>query len=317
MYEPNLDGARSRGFRGDAQDYYFLSNQLQSFDQTKYYHLIPGLVGRKVLPPMGGISDAAAVAKWRMTKVQGKARKGLAHGRGGPTVSITQTEETQAIKTFEATMQYTVDELRAARMANESLPEDTRRAAVAAIESAIDLCLATGDTLSSITGLENHASVTGQAAAAAWSGATADQMLSDVSSLISNTMNGLKMAQVPGAPDLPAFNQFVLFLPEDRMIKLATTRLGSTNDLTVLSFIKREFYMLKAIVPWWRLTKGVLAPALDDGSMNPMAGEAILPMDFEALPEQYNGRNISVPCAGKCGGFAWRYTVAARYLTGL
>jgi hypothetical protein len=116
---------------------------------------------------------------------------------------------------------------------------------------------------------------------------------------------------------MPAFNQFVLFLPEDRMIKLATTMIDNSGAKTLLAFVKENYYMIKAIVPWWRLTKGVLAPALDSGAVNPMAGEAILPMNFEALPEQYNGRNISIPCAGKCGGFVWRYAVAGRYLTGL
>jgi hypothetical protein len=301
----------------DAQDYYFLTNQLQSFDQTKYYHLIPGLVGRRVLPAMQGVSPAAPVAKWRMTKLQGAAKKGLGAADNAPTVSVVQTEETQAIKTFEASQEFSVDEVRAAREAGEDLPEDTRRAAVAVIESKLDVCLATGDTVSNITGFENNASVTPQAATAAWSGATAAQIETDVSTLVANAMAGLKQAQIPGSPSTPMFSQFALFVPESAMIRLATLRLGTTNDLTLLKFIRENYYMIKAIVPWHRLTKGVLAPCLDSGSVNPMAGEAILPLDYEQLPEQYNGRQITVPCAGKCGGFAMRYPVAFRYLTGI
>lgn len=308
--------ANNRTSRLDAQDAYFLSNQLQSFDQTKYYHLIPGIVGRKILPPAGNVSPAMPVYKWRMTKLQGSTKKGIGHARNAPTVSVVQTEETQAIKTFEATQQYTVDEVRASREAGEDLPEDTRRASVAAIESQVDACLATGDSLSGITGLENNASVTGQAAAAAWAGATVAQILNDLSTLVSNAMAALKQGQIPGS-NMPAFNQFALYLPEDRMIKLATTQLGTTDSMTILKFVRENYYMIKAIVPWHRLTKAVLAPALDDGAMNPMAAEAILPMDFEQLPEQYEGRNIVVPCAGKCGGVAFRYPVAFRYLTGL
>ncbi len=304
-------------FRGDAQDYYFLTNQLQSFDQTKYYHLIPGIVGRRVLAPMQGVSAASPVAKWRMTRLQGAAKKGSGAARNAPTVSVVQTEETQAIKTFEAVQEYSVDEVRAAREAGEDLPEDTRRAAVSAIESKIDACLATGDATSSITGLENNASVAANAAGTAWASATADQILTNLTNLVTDTMNALKQAQLPAGPDQPVFNQFVLLLPEDRMIKLATTKLGSTDSMTLLKFIRENFYMIRDIKPWWRLTKGVLAPALDSGAINPMALEAILPMDYEQLPEQYNGRQITVPCAGKCGGVAWRYTVAGRYLTGL
>lgn len=302
--------------RLDAQDAYFLSNQLQSFDQTKYYHLIPGIVGRTVVPAMGGVSPAAAVAKWRMTRLQGVAKKGIGHGRNAPAVSVVQTEETQAIKTFEAEQTYTVDEVRASRFAGEDLPEDTRRAAVASIELAIDACLATGDSLSGITGLENNSNVGSQNATAAWSGATAAQIETDVSTLVSNTMAGLKMGMIPGSTT-PMFNQFALYLPESAMIRLATLRIGTTNDYTLLKFIRENYYMIKAIVPWHRLTKGVLAPCLDNGAMNPMAAEAILPMDFEQLPEQYEGRNISIPCAGKCGGVAFRYPVGFRYLASI
>lgn len=300
----------------DAQDTYFLTNQLQSFDPTKYYHLLPGIVGRKILSAMQGVSSGAAVAKWRMTKVQGLAKKGTGASRNAPTASVIQTEETQAIKLLEAEMKYSVDEVRAAREAGEDLPEDTRRAAVASIEQQIDAMLATGDALSGITGFENNANVTGQAATAAWSGATAAQIETDVSTLVSNTMAGLKQGMVPGS-DMPAFSQFTLYIPESAMIRLATLRLGTTNDYTLLKFFRENYYMIKNIVPWHRLTKGVLAPALDSGAMNPMAAEAILPLDFEALPEQYNGRQISVPCAGKCGGVAFRYPVAFRYLTGI
>lgn len=306
----------NRTSRLDAQDAYFLSNQLQSFDQTKYYHLIPGIVGRKLIPAASGVDSALPVYKWRMTKLFGSAKKAIGHARNAPTVKVVQSEETQNIKTYETTQEYTVDEVRAARAAGEDLPEDTRRAAIAVIESAIDGCLATGDTLGGVTGLENNANVSAQAAAASWTTATVDQILNDISTLVSNTMAALKGAQVPNSP-MPAFNQFALYLPEDKMIKLATTRLGSTNEVTLLKFVRENFYMIKNIVPWYRLTKGVLGPALDSGALNPMAAEAILPLDYEQLPEQYEGRNIIVPCAGKCGGVAFRYTVPFRYLTGL
>jgi hypothetical protein len=308
--------ATNRSSRLDAQDAYFLSNQLQSFDQTKYYHLIPGVVGRRIVPAASNVSAAMPVYKWRMTKLQGAAKKGLGHARNAPTVSLVQTEETQAIKTFETTQQYSIDEVRAAREAGEDLPEDTRRASVAAIEASIDTCIASGDTVSGITGLENNSGVLANAAGTAWASATADQILTNLTNLVADTMAALKQGQVPNS-GVPAFNQFSLYIPESNMIRLATLKLGSTDSISVLKYIRDNFYMIKDIKPWHRLTKGVLAPALDDGSMNPMAAEAILPMDFEQLPEQYEGRNIVVPCAGKCGGVAFRYPIAFRYLTGL
>jgi hypothetical protein len=85
-----------------------------------------------------------------------------------------------------------------------------------------------------------------------------------------------------------------------------------------------RFPMLKAVEPWWRLdTAGsgssplaVLVACDDNGRMMPFIGGALLPLDFERLPEQYSGRNVTIPCAGKCGGVALRYPIAVRYLTG-
>lgn len=310
-----------RSSRFDANDAYFLSNQLQSFDQTKYYHLVPGVVGRTIIPPIPGVSPNLPVYKWSMVKMRGQALKASPRSKAIPTVSVTRTEETQAIKTLEDAFSYTVDEVRAARETGQDLPTDSQLNAVAAIEQKIDAMLALGDTLSSIPGLANNTNVTSDNAAAAWlSAATPDQIIGDVRTIVENTQSALKQGQVPGST-VPMFDQFALYLPRKHYTHLFTTRLGSTNEVSIGSFIKNNFDMIKSIRPWWRLDTAnggnpmaVLAPALDSGAMNPMAGGALLPLDFEMLPEQYEGRSVTVPCAGKCGGVVMRYPVGFRYL---
>lgn len=307
--------------RLDAQDQYFLSTQLQSLDQTKYYHLVPGVVGRKIIPAVPGVSPNLPVYKWSMIKLRGQANKGGMRSKGQSGVSVIRTEETQAIKIFEDSMSWTIDDVRASREAGTSLPEDTQMAAVAAIEQKIDTVLAVGDAVGGITGLTGNANVSSTNATATWlAAATPDQIIGDVTNIISLTQDALKQGQVPNA-GLPFFDQFALYLPVKHLTKIMTTRLGATNDITIYSFIKQNFQMLKGIFAWHRLDTAnggnpmaVLAPALDNGTMNPFAGGAILPLDFEALPEQYDGRNITVPCAGKCGGVVIRYPVGFRYL---
>jgi len=313
--------------RLDSQDTFFLTQQLQSIDPTVYYHLVPGVVGRTAIPAISNVSPNLPVYKFKMTKLLGAAKKGggmgSGHAKGQPTVSVVRTEETQAIKTFEDAMNWTVDEVRAARTAGEDLPEQIKIDAVTQIEQAIDACLALGDTLSGIPGLANNTNVSTTNGAALWSGAaTPDQILGDIANTIDATENALKQGQIPGQThSLPAFNQWVLFLPNKYKTKLKTTRLGATNDITLMKFIMENFDMIKKIVFWHRLDTansgnpmGVLAPALDNGSMNPYAGGALLPLDFEQLPEQYEGRDVIVPCAGKCGGVVMRHPVAFRYL---
>jgi hypothetical protein len=313
--------ATQRSARMDAQDQYFLSNQLQSFDPTSYYHLVPGVVGRKLIPAIDGVSKNMPVYKFKMVRLRGQVKMGGPRTKGQSSVSAIRTEETQAIKILEDDMTYNIDELRAAQEAGQDLPKDTQLAAVTAIEQKIDSMLALGDTLSGIPGIANNANVPNTNATATWlAAATPDQIIGDVTNIISLTQDALKQGQIPGQ-EIPFFDQFSLFLPVKHLTKIMTTRLGATNDITIYKFIVENFAMLKSIRPWWRLDTAnggnpmaVLVPALDNGQMNPFAGGALLPMDFEMLPEQYDGRDINIPCAGKCGGVVIRHPVAFRTL---
>lgn len=307
--------------RLDAADSYFLTEQLRATDPTKYYHLVPGIVGRRILPVISGVSPNKPVHAYDMYRVvASKPRSGTGRSRGAPTVAVVKTKDTQNIDTFEETATWTVDEIRAAREAGEDLPQDTISAAVVGLEQRIDECLAIGNSLKAIPGFANNSAIPSSNAAAAWSGATADQILADVTALVQNTSTALKQGQIPGSA-LPAFNQFSLVLPAVYEVKWYTTPRSATSDHTISSFVEEKFKMIKSVHFWHRLDTAnggnpmsVLAPALDNGAINPFAGGALIPLDFEMLPEQYDGRSVNSNCAAKCGGFVARYPVAFRYL---
>lgn len=312
----------SKQSRLDAQDRYFLTQELQSIDPNKYYHLVPGIVGRANIPPIDGVSPELPVYKWTMTKLMGGATKRRGPGsRSAQSVGVVRTEETQQILTHEEEFSWTVDEVRAARKAGQNLPEDRQLAAITAIEQWIDGVLCTGETDAGVYGLANNPNVNNTNAAGVWTAATADAICDDLTSAVEATSSALKQAQVPGQKGGVMFDQYVLFVSAARYRRVMTKRLGSTNEITVLKYIRENFEMIKKIVPWWRLDTAnggnpmaVLAPCLDNGSINPMAGGALLPADYEQLPEQYEGRKVIVPAAGKCGGFVPRHAVAFRTL---
>lgn len=314
--------------RLDASDRYFLTQELTSIDPNKYYHLVPGIVGRANMAPIEGVSPELPVYKWTMTKLlSGPTTRRGGKSRSAPMVSVIRTEETQQILTHEESFGWTVDEVRAARKAGLSLPEDRQQTAVTGIEQWIDQVLCTGEPEANVYGLANNPNVGNTNAGAAWA-ANADNILADLTNFVEATAAALKQAQVPGQKNV-MYDQFVLFISAARYRKLMTLRLGATNEITVLKYIRENFEMIKKIVPWWRLdtansvavngtnAMAVLAPCLDNGSINPMAGGALLPNDYEQLPEQYEGRNVIVPASGKCGGFVPRHAVAFRTLKGI
>lgn len=307
--------------RVDAADSYFVQQQLTQFDPQTRYHLVPGVVGRRIIPRVEGLSPNLPSYRYTMTKFQVSTKRSRGRGRDIPVGSVTKEEVVHTISTFEHNASWTIDEVRAARESNSDLSMDKMVGAMTSIEQDIDSALATGISGTAITGLMNNSSIGSTAAAGSWASATADAIIQDVANLITAAIDGLKQAQVPGKNDV-MFTQFALYLPLAKYAFIDMKPRGSVNDTTVLEMIKK-FSALKAVVPWWRLDsisgspKAVLVPALDNGIMNPLAGGALLPLDFERLPEQYTGRTVNVPCAGKCGGFACPYPIAFRYLTGL
>lgn len=312
--------------RFDANDSYFIQQQLTLFDPTTRYELVPGIVGRKIIPRIENVSPNLPSYKYTMTRILGRAKKSGRNVKDSPSVNVVKTEVVHSIKTFEEVAGWSIDDVRAAREAGMNLDMDTMVAAMTILEQQFDGALCSGIAGTAATGLANNANVVGSASAGNWlAPATGDAIIGDVRKVITDAASALKQAQVPGS-GMRMFDQFVLFLPLAHYNFIDMTRLSTTSpsDTTILEFIKK-FSSLKAVVPWWRLDTagsggipiGVLAPALDNGVMNPMAGGALLPLDFEKLPEQYTGRNVSVNCAGKCGGVAIPYPVAFRYLTGL
>jgi hypothetical protein len=319
----------TRENRFDSNDSYFISQQLETLDPEKYYHLVPGIIGRRLIPPVQGISRNLPVYKYTMTEFKGRSKVSGRKAKDQPGIQVVKTEHTHTVKTFEEQFSYTLDEVRAAQETGASLDTDLFVGAVAKIEQDIDSALCQGISTSNTTGLANNDAIedttpvnkTGGGTSWLSAGCTPDEIIQDVRKIIGETSLALKQAMIPGS-DMPMFNQFALYLPLEYYNKIDMTPRSTTTDTTILEFISK-FSALKAIKPWWRLdtagTDGtkplpILVPALDNGVMNPLAGGALLPMDFERIPEQYSGRNVTVPCAGKCGGVPIRFPVAFRYL---
>ncbi len=318
--------------RFDSNDRYFVTAQLQAIDPEKYYELVPGVVGRRLIPKIGQANPNLPTYKYISTKLKGKTRV----TRGGrakdqPTASVTREEKVHSIHTFEESFGWTIDEIRAAReVQGADLERDAFTAALTKIEQEIDGALALGIPNTTTFGIANNPDIdaTTSDVTGGWfdpTHGTPQAIVSDIEKWIEEEVAALKQAQVPGN-NMPMFTNFALWLPNKHYARIGMRPFGLGTDVqvtTILEFTKK-FPMLKAIEPWWRLDTaddgdpmGVLVACDDSGRMLPMVGGGLLPMDLDRLPEQYTGRNVTVPIAGKCGGVPIRYPVACRYITGI
>lgn len=328
--------------RLDSADSYFLTQQLESLDPTEYYELVPSRLGRRFLAPVDNVAPYDPVYKYAMTHLKGRSKKSGPKAKDAPTSVVTKTQVTQQVKTHEATFGWTVDEIKAAKAKGLNLDADLYKAAVVSIEQDIDDTLAFGDPdTSDITGLLNHASIddtitpiTKTGGGTSWLGDAVlpDEIIGDVRKMLSAVRSRLKQATMPGV-QLPMFQQWTMITPQDHLTKLASTPRSVHSDTSILEWLLTNLKRwIVAIEDWWQIdtahgvtfTNGkpnhdgtpeiLLMPALPSGACNPFAGGGLLPLDFETLNPQESGRNITIPAAGKCGGFVGRYPVAFQYL---
>lgn len=304
---------------------YFLDQELEARDPRKFSHLVPGIVGRRILSAVQGLTRSQPVYTYEMLRLLAKTKRGGRKAKDAHTVEVVREKVTHQIEEYPASMEWHLDEVENARLNGRSLPDDKRLAAVTKLEEAIDKSLAVGDG-TNVTGLLNNANVHETTAAAktgggnTWTGTgvTADEMVKDITTAVSTIEARAGQARIPGV-DMPAFNQFTVILPTSWYIKAAATYRANT-DATALDLIQRLPF-IKAVVPWWRANsadatavRAALIPALDNGAINPMAAGAIVPFDYEQTAPQLVGFNTVVPCRAKAGGVAMPYPVMCEYI---
>lgn len=318
--------------RLDAADSFFLSQQLQSIDPTKYYNLFAGKIGRRFIPAIENISPVDTVYKYAMTSFVGRAKKGAPHAKDHRSVQVVKTEVVQPIKDILVEYGWTVQEIRASRQKNLDLDGDTLMAAMGAVEDQIDRMLAFGDPSNALmTGLLNNASInsttptTKTGSGTAWTGASVkpSEIIKDVTNMIAEARAAMQQATEVGGT-VPAFQKFTLLLPQQQMSLIASTPRSDNSDTTILQWLLQNNPWLASVEDWWRLDTAdaghsngpmaVLYPALPGGQGNPLAFGAIIPVDFESLDPQFSGHDVIVPASARCGGVAVRYPVAFRYL---
>ena len=315
--------------RLDASDIVHFARQLEHIDPTNYQTLFAGILGRRYIPLIEGVSPLVNEYTYRMYTVSGEAKLGGSHAKDHRIVSVTATEHTSAIKQIPVAMNWTVREIQQAAKYGSPLEQMTIRAAMSSIARRVDRMLAFGETGTTIKGLVNNATVnfttpstkTGTGAGTKWIRAvpvSPDEIIADISKLVSEVRAQLQQATLlPGGDMTPAFNRFVLLLDSANYAYIASTPRSANSDTTILQYVLRNNPWLESVEEWWQLDladtagtgpRAVLYPR------DPMAVGALIPDEWTQLDPQAEGHDIVVPASGSCGGTVVRYPVAMGYM---
>lgn len=297
--------------RTDANETAVFSRQLEFIEKRIFEVKYPTGHGIEMVPLLTNIDPGAAEYTYRAFDHAGRAERVANYAGNPPRVDIQGVEVTTRLHSYWDAYGYSVQDLRAAAMAN--LPIEERRATAArnVLMRKLDENIWLGDTAVGVYGLANSGLVdlvtviTGT-----WSSATGVQILADLQKLANASelaSNGEEQ------PDTIAMSITAYQICNTKYI-------DTTNfNKTVLQAFKEANPHIKKVAASFRLetanaggTGGRIVAYRND----PEKLEALVPVEFETFQVQAKAMSFETTCHMRCGGVVIRYPDSVKYMDG-
>ena len=226
-----------------------------------------------------------------------------------PRADVSQTEKSINIRSFGGSFGYTVQELRAAQMANLSLEQRRASAVRRAYEEKVESVAMFGEGSVSLAGFFNNATVD-VISANKWfstSSVTAQEMLEILNQGVSAIISGSNMKEQPDT---------ILIAYEDYNI-ISTTRNSDSSDVTVLEYFLRTNPFIRNVEPINQLAAANSSLAKNRMVVykrDPQKVQLHIPQPLELFPPQQRGLEFIVPAHARVGGVALYYPKSVKYV---
>lgn len=292
----------------DSHQSAFFSRQLEALKAKTYDVEYPDLLGRQYIPVDNSAGSGAKTVTYRQWDQHGNAKLIADNAKDVPRVDVDAEEFSKPVRTAAASYGWNLNEIRQAARAQVDLNGRRASAARRAVELLLeDVAFSGAPSFGIATGFGNDTVITQDTAAAAWSAATADQILSDVSGMVQGILSDTMQLHSPDT----------LLLPVADYARILTLPRSTTSDTTVLSYLRQNFG-ISTIAPWYRMDtadagspRGILYKRSPDIVTQDIVSE------FEQLPAQEQGLEFVVNTMASTAGTSWYYPRAARYLDGI
>tara|TARA_Y100000361_G_scaffold76068_1_gene67290 strand:- start:27298 stop:28203 length:906 start_codon:yes stop_codon:yes gene_type:complete len=226
-----------------------------------------------------------------------------------PRADVSQTEKSINIRSFGGSFGYTVQELRAAQMANISLEQRRASAVRRAYEEKVESVAMFGEGSVSLTGFFNNATVD-VISANKWfstSAVTADEMLEILNQGVSAIISGSNMKEQPDT----------ILMPYEDYNTVSTTRNSNSSDVTVLEYFLRTNPFIRNVEPINQLAAANSSLAKNRMVVykrDPQKVQLHIPQPLELFPPQQRGLEFIVPAHARVGGTAIYYPKSVKYV---
>jgi hypothetical protein len=264
----------------------------------------------ELVPLNTAIDPGADAYTYRVFDYTGQSKRSANMSEDAPRVDIAGFEVTHKLHSYRAAYGYSIQQMRAAAMANLPLEQKDANAAREVQMRKLDNVLWFGDSEVNVTGLANNTLVSlVSPVTGTWSSATGLQMLADLQKLVSAAPLASKGVERPDTVAM-SITQYEA---------CANKPVGDNVDKTVLDFFRKANPHIKNIVSSYQLeladaggTGGRLVAYANNGDKL----EGLVPVEFEQFPAQAVNMAFKVDTHLRAGGVAIRYPGSVKYMDG-
>jgi hypothetical protein len=289
----------------------FLERQLEFIRPQVFEIQYADIKYSTILPVTSEAGPGAQTFTYRIMDSTGEFRLLADAASDLPRADISQVEKSINIRSFGGSFGYTVQELRAAQMANIALEQRRAAAVRRAYEEKVESVALFGESTVNLAGFFNNSAVD-IVAADKWfttAAVTAQEMNELLNYGVSAIINGSKMKEQPDT----------ILLGYEDYNKVSTTRNSDSSDVTVLEYFLRTNPYIRNVEPINQLTKGNNGGKLNTSRMvvykrDPEKVQLHIPQPLELFPAQQRGLEFIVPAHARVGGVALYYPKSVIYV---
>jgi hypothetical protein len=287
----------------------FLERQLEYIRPQVFEVQYADIKYPTILPVTSEAGPGAQTFTYRIMDATGEFKVIADAADDLPRADISQTEKSINIRSIGGSFGYTVQELRAAQMANIALEQRRASAVRRAYEEKVEDIAMFGEASVGLGGFFNNSTVD-LVVADKWftdSGTTAQEMLELLNYGVTAIVNGSKMKEEPDT----------ILMPYEDYNKVSITRNSDSSDVTVLEYFLRTNPYIRNVEPINQLDAD--NSVLDKNRMvvykrDPQKVQLHIPQPLELFPPQQRGLEFIVPAHARVGGVALYYPKSVIYV---
>jgi hypothetical protein len=286
----------------------FLERQLEHIRPQVFETQYADIKYPTILPVTSEAGNAAQTFTYRVMDSTGEFRLIADAADDLPRADVSQVEKTIPIRSFCGSFGYTVQELRAAQMANVALEQRRAAAVRRAYEEKVESIAMFGESSAGLGGFFNNPTVDVLVADKWFGGATtAPEMLEILNYGVTAIVGDSNMVEAPDT----------ILMPYEDFRIVSTTRNSDSSDVTVLEYFLRTNSYIRNIEPINQLDKdkSVLnTNRLVVYKRDPQKVQLHIPQPLELFPPQQRGLEFIVPAHARVGGVALYFPKSVKYV---